>query len=48
MIKNVVTGCVFVALIFMIFLAYAQKREGCVRGHSIKTFAPCGSVTHSI
>ncbi len=48
MLKNVATGFVFVALIFMFFLAYAQKYEGCVRGHSINTFEPCGSVTHSI
>jgi hypothetical protein len=48
MIKNVVTGCVVVVLIFMVLLAYAQKHEGCVRGHTIITHEPCGSVTHSI
>jgi hypothetical protein len=48
MVKNVVTGFVVAALILMFFLAYAQKHEGCVRGRSIETFEPCGSVTHSI
>jgi hypothetical protein len=48
MIKNVVTGCLVVVLIFMVLLAYAQKHEGCVRGHTIITHEPCGSVTHSI
>jgi hypothetical protein len=49
MVKNIVAGCVVVALILMGLLVYAQKHEGCVRGHSIKNFKqPCGSVEHSI
>jgi hypothetical protein len=49
MVKNIVAGCVVVALSLMGFLAYAQKHEGCVRGHSIKNLKqPCGSVEHSI
>jgi len=49
MVKSIVAGCVVVALILMGLLAYAQKHEGCVRGHSIKNFKqPCGSVEHSI
>lgn len=48
MMKNIVTGCVIVALIIMGLLAYAQKHEGCMHGHSIKSLKPCGSVSHSI
>ncbi len=48
MMKNLVAGCVLVALIIMGMLAYAQKHEGCLHGHSLKTFKPCGSVSTSI
>jgi hypothetical protein len=49
MMKNIVAGFVVVALILMGLLAYAQKHEGCLHGHSIKNFKePCGSVDHSI
>ncbi|HWT79545.1 MAG TPA: hypothetical protein VN648_12240 [Candidatus Methylomirabilis sp.] len=34
--KNIVAGCVVVALIFMGHLAFYQKHEGCWRGHSLK------------
>jgi len=49
MTKNVVAGCIVAALIFMAFLAYAQKHdEFCRHGHLIKSLKPCGSVSHSI
>ncbi|MEH2548546.1 hypothetical protein V1283_005191 [Bradyrhizobium sp. AZCC 2262] len=44
MMQNLVIGFVVVALIFMGVLAYAQKHEGCLRGRSLQTFQPCGSV----
>lgn len=44
MVQNLVTGLVVVALIVMGVLAYAQKQEGCLRGRSLQTFQPCGSV----
>ena len=44
MVHNLVTGLVVVALIIMGVLAYAQKHEGCLRGRSLQTFEPCGSV----
>jgi hypothetical protein len=43
MMQNIVIGFVIVALIVMVTLAYAQKHEGCLRGHSLQTFKPCGS-----
>ena len=43
MVQNIVAGFVVVAFIFMGVLAYAQKHEGCLRGHSLQTFKPCGS-----
>ena len=49
MVQNVVAGCVLMALVFMGWLAYAQKHdEFCRRGHLIKTFRPCGSVSPSM
>jgi hypothetical protein len=49
MMKNLVAGCVIVALIIMALLAYAQKHEGCLHGHSVKNFKEhCGSLDHSI
>ena len=44
MMENIVRGFVIVALIIMVTLAYAQKHEGCLRGRSLETFQPCGSV----
>ena len=44
MAQNLVAGLVVVALIMMGMLAYAQKNEGCLRGRSLQTFKPCGSV----
>ena len=48
MIEKLVRGFVIVALMIMVVLAYAQKHEGCLRGHSLQTFQPCGSVGHDI
>ena len=45
MVQNFVAGLVVVALIVMGVLAYAQKHEGCLRGRSLQTFKPCGSVS---
>jgi hypothetical protein len=46
MVKNVVAGCVVVALMFMFLLAYVQKHEElCFRGHLLKTLRPCGSLS---
>ncbi len=44
MMQNIVAGFVVVALVIMVVLAYAQKHEGCLRGRSLQTFQPCGSV----
>ena len=44
MMQNLVIGFVVVALIIMGVLAYAQKHEGCLHGHSLQTFKPCGSI----
>ena len=44
MTEKFVIGFVIVALIIMVTLAYAQKHEGCLRGRSLETFKPCGSV----
>jgi hypothetical protein len=44
MIEKLVRGFVIVALMIMVILSYAQKHEGCLRGRSLETFQPCGSV----
>jgi hypothetical protein len=44
MVQNLVVGLVVVALFIMGVLAYAHKNEGCLRGRSLQTFQPCGSV----
>lgn len=44
MVQNLLAGFVVVALIIMGVLAYAQKHEGCLRGRSLQTFQPCGSI----
>jgi len=36
------------AVMVMIVLAYAQRHEGCLRGRSLQTGQPCGSVGHDI
>jgi len=47
--KNIVAGCVIVALIIMGLLAFAQEhKEACQHGRLTKTLLPCGSVSHSI
>ena len=43
--KNIVAGCVVVALIFMFLLAYAQEHHECFHGHLLKTLRPCGSLS---
>jgi hypothetical protein len=48
MMEKFVTGFVIVAAIVMVVLASAQKHEGCLRGRSLETFQPCGSVGHNI
>ena len=48
MTEKFVRGFVIVALIVMVMLAYAQKHEGCLRGRSLETFKPCGSVGSDI
>jgi hypothetical protein len=48
MMKNIVAGLVLVALLIIGVLAFAQKHDGCLHGHSIKDFKPCGSVSTSI
>ena len=48
MTETIVKGFVLVGLAILLFLAYAQKHEGCVRGRSLQTFQPCGSVSHNI
>ncbi len=45
MMHNLVAGFVLTALVIMGLLAFAQKHEGCLHGHSLKTFKPCGSVS---
>jgi hypothetical protein len=46
MMRNVVAGCVLLAMAFMGWLAYAQKHdEFCIHGHLFKTHNPCGSVS---
>ncbi|MEH2561355.1 hypothetical protein [Bradyrhizobium sp. Ash2021] len=48
MMKNLVDGLVLAALMIMGLLAFAQKHEGCLHGHSINTLKPCGSVSSSM
>jgi hypothetical protein len=48
MMQNIVAGLVLVALAFMVLLAYGQKHEGCVHGHSLKSLKPCGSISSQI
>jgi len=56
MIRNVVAGCVLVALSFMALLAYAQKHHECWNGHlkhghfikQVKGLRSCGSVSPSM
>ena len=48
MTENLVRGFVVVAVIIMVLLAYAQKHEGCLRGRSLETLKPCGSMTADI
>ncbi|MGY4503114.1 hypothetical protein ACVWYH_007071 [Bradyrhizobium sp. GM24.11] len=48
MVQNLIVGFVVVALIIMGVLAYAQKHEGCLRGRSLQTFQPCGSISTDI
>ncbi|WP_168213125.1 MULTISPECIES: hypothetical protein [unclassified Bradyrhizobium] len=47
MTENLVAGLVVVALMIMGLLAFAQKHEGCLHGHSLNTHKPCGSVSAS-
>jgi hypothetical protein len=48
MVESLVRGFVIVAVIVMIVLAYAQKHEGCLRGRSLETGKPCGSLSADI
>jgi hypothetical protein len=48
MAEKFVGGLVILGFLVMIFLAYAQRHEGCVRGRSLETFKPCGSIEHQI
>lgn len=48
MMKNVVAGLVLVGLMIIGVLAFAQKHEGCLHGHSITDFRPCGSVSSTL
>ena len=48
MVKNIVAGCVVVALILMVLLAYAQEHHECFHGHLLKNLGPCGSLSPSI
>ena len=48
MVEKLVRGFVVVAVIVMVVLAYAQKHEGCLRGRSLETGKPCGSVSPNI
>jgi hypothetical protein len=40
MVKNVVAGCVVVALIFLVLLAYAQEHHECWQGRLVKDPRP--------
>jgi hypothetical protein len=44
MAETIAKAFVVVGLAVMLFLAYAQKHEGCVRGRSLESFQPCGSI----
>jgi hypothetical protein len=48
MMEKVVAGFVLAALIIMGVLAFAQRHEGCLHGHSIETFKPCGSISTAV
>jgi hypothetical protein len=48
MMRNIVAGLVLVGLMIIGVLAFAQRHDGCLHGHSIKDFRPCGSVSTSI
>jgi hypothetical protein len=48
MMQNILAGLVLLAFVVMGMLAFAQKHEGCLHGHSINTFKPCGSASTSI
>jgi len=48
MTERLVKGFVILAVMVMIVLAYAQRHEGCLRGRSLQTGQPCGSVGHDI
>jgi len=50
--QNFVTGCVVVAVGFMVLLAYSQKHHQCWNGHVLEdlhehvlTHQPCGSLS---
>jgi len=48
MVKNIVAGCVVVALIFMVLLAYAQEHHECFHRHLLKNLGPCRSLSPSM
>jgi hypothetical protein len=48
MMRNITAGITLALLIIMGLIAYAQRHEGCLRGRSIETFRPCGSVDSSL
>ena len=48
MMKNIVAGLVLLGFMIIGVLAFAQKHDGCLRGHSIKNFKPCGSASISM
>jgi len=49
MMRNIVAGLVLVGLLIIGVLAFAQKHDGCLHGHSIKDdFKPCGSASISM
>ena len=49
MMRNIVAGLVLVGLLIIGVLAFAQKHDGCLHGHSIKDdFKPCGPASISM
>ena len=48
MVKDIVAGCVVVAPIFLVLLAYAQEHHQCFHGRLLKTLGPCGSLSRSM
>jgi hypothetical protein len=48
MMQNLTAGVTVALLIIMGLIAYAQRHEGCLRGRSLETFRPCGSVDSSL